>query len=276
MVAAEVRAGRWHSLGRQSLFVLDSATSPDPALSRLWWAVLEVGGQAAVDGVSALQFAGLRGFEQPQIQVSVHKSGFYVKPQGVRVYETRRRLPDDLVESGLPRVRADIAAVRGALWAATNRQAALIMIMSVQQRLATGKDLVEAFATVRRHPRRRFLRSVLADVTDGVQSMGELDFARLCHRAGLPEPSRQVVRQQGRVYLDASWDTYDVVVEIEGVHHEWESNQVADTFRQNTLTLDRSAVLRIPVVALRDCPEPFLRQLGSLLRSRGWQGVASA
>lgn len=273
MVEAEVRAGRWHRLGRQSLFVLDAATSPDPELARRWWAVLEVGGRAAVDGVTALQHAGLRGFDQPDIQVSVHKSGFHQRPKGVRVYETRRRRPEDVIAQGLPRVRPAVAAVRAALWARSNRQAALVLIMTVQQRIATAAEISTALDSVVRHHRRQFLRAVLADIATGVQSMGELDFARLCRSAGLPEPDRQVVRQgpRGRVYLDAYWDEYRVVVEIEGVHHEWESNQVGDTLRQNDLTLRSEAVLRIPVIGLRDQPRPYLDQLRTLLRSRGWR-----
>lgn len=272
MVAAEVRSGRWHRLGAQTLFVLDAAVAPEPSVSRRWWAVLEVGGQAAVDGVTALQAAGLQGYEQRPLQVSVRKSGCHANPQGVRVYETRRRDADDVVGTGLPRVRPAVAAVRGALWATSNRQAALIMIMSVQQRLVPATELSETFATVRRHHRRHYLRAVLADLADGAQSMGELDFARPCRAAGLPEPSRQVIRQgsRGRVYLDAYWDAWQVVVEIEGIHHEWESAQLSDTLRQNDLTLD-AAVLRIPVVALRDNPAPYLRQLGELLRRRGWR-----
>lgn len=273
MVVAEVRAGRWHRLGAQTLFVLDAAIAGDPEASRRWWAVLEVGGQAAVDGVTALQAAGLKGYEQRRLQVSVRKSGSHAHPAGVRVYETRRRGADDLVGAGLPRVRPAVAAVRGALWAPSNRQAALVMVMSVQQRLVRAAELREAFETVRRHHRRGFLRAVLADLQDGTQSMGELDFAQLCRAAGLPEPSRQVIRQgsRGRVYLDAYWDAWQVVAEIEGIHHEWESNQVGDTLRQNELTLDASAVLRVPVVALRDDPAPYLRQLEELLRQRGWR-----
>jgi hypothetical protein len=273
MVESEVRAGRWHRLGQQTLFVLDAATSPDPDLARRWWAVLEVGGQAAVDGVTALQHAGLRGFDHPEIQVSVHKSGCYRRPRGVRVYETRRRTTGDLIGDGLPRVRPAVAAVRAALWAQTNRQAALILIMAVQQRIAPVSEVWVALAAVRRHRRRRFLLAVLADISDGVQSMGELDFARLCRSSGLPEPDRQVVRRgsRGRCYLDAYWDQWNVVAEIEGIHHEWETNQIGDTMRQNELTLD-AAVLRIPVVGLRDCAAPYLDQLRALLRRRGWPG----
>ena len=273
MVESEVRAGRWHRLGRQTLFVLDAAAPPDEALARRWWAVLEVGGRAAIDGVTALQHAGLRGYDQPEMQVSVAKSGVHQRPRGVRVYETRRRRPTDLVGIGLPCVRPSVAAVRGALWARTDRQAALVLVMTVQQRIAPVHDIAEALGTVIRHRRRRLLLAVLADIADGVQSMGELDFARLCRSVGLPEPDRQVLRRgsRGRVYLDAYWDEWAVVAEIEGIHHEWESNQVGDTLRQNDLTLTSAAVLRIPVVGLRDQPGPYLQQLRSLLLRRGWR-----
>ena len=50
------------------------------------------------------------------------------------------------------------------------------------------------------------------------KASGKFDFARLCRSRGLPEPSRQVVRQTpgGRIYLDVAWDGYDLVVEIDG------------------------------------------------------------
>ena len=121
------------------------AVCPDPELARRWWAVLEVGRHAAVDGVSALQHAGLRGFSQALLQVSVNKSGYYGRPSGVRVYETRRRTPDDLISLGLPRVRPAVAAVRGALWATSNRQAALILIIRVQQRIVPAAELGAAW-----------------------------------------------------------------------------------------------------------------------------------
>jgi hypothetical protein len=42
--------------------------------------------------------------------------------------------------------------------------------------------------------------------------------------------------------------------------------------RQNELTLTADAVLRILVVGLRDCPEPYFAQLRKLLHRRGWIG----
>jgi hypothetical protein len=59
--------------------------------------------------------------------------------------------------------------------------------------------------------------------------------------------------QVGRARLVAYWDAYGVVAEIEGIHHEWESSQVAD----------------IPLIGLRDCPDPYFAQRRKLMRRRG-------
>lgn len=266
-VKAQLRAGRWRAHGRQTIAVhtgtLDSQAT--------WWrAVWEVGADAALDGVTALHAAGLRGFEPPALQVSVSRGARYRRVRGVRVYETRRRKREDVVGVGIPRVRPEVAAVRGALWAVTNRQAALIWLMAVQQRLTTGQALGEAFATVLRHHRRRFLAALLVDILDGVQAMGELDFARLCRVRGLPEPSRQVVRRgpNGRIYLDAYWDEWGVVVEIEGVQHLEPAAAVPDALRQNRLTVEGDGVLRIPVLGLRLDPDGFMDQVEALLQRR--------
>jgi very-short-patch-repair endonuclease len=171
-------------------------------------------------------------------------------------------------------VRPAVAAIRGALWAKSNQQAALVLALCVQQRLVPADQLATEFTTVRRHPRRRFLQRVLTDLTQGAHSVGELEFARLCRDAGLPEPDRQVPRRgpHGTFYLDTEWSRYGVVVEIEGVHHLWAEHAIADASRQNEITLQNSKVLRIPVVGLRLSPDHYLDQLRRLLRTAGWSG----
>jgi hypothetical protein len=165
-----------------------------------------------------------------------------------------------------------VAAVRAALWAGSDRQAALILTMAVQQRLVTAAALAEAMATVRRHRRRKFLLRLLVDLQGGVQSMAELDFARMCRAAGLPEPDRQIVHDlgDGWAVVDNEWTGYDLVVEIEGVHHLLGPVAIADALRQNNLTTQRSAVLRIPVLGLRTEPARFLDQVRTALMARGW------
>jgi len=268
-VTAELRSGRWQRLGRQTIGIGDRSELG------LWWrAVLEVGADAALDGVTALVAAGLRHFEDV-VHVSVSKGTRYRRSPGVVVHETRRRHPSDLATGGPPRVLAEIAAVRGALWARSDRQAALVIAMCVQQRLTTPGPLWDAVESVRRDRRRSLIRSVTRDVLIGAESLGELDFARMCRRAGLPTPDRQAVRvvPGGRAYLDCRFDRYRVVVEIDGIHHLEPDNWIADALRQNEVTIGADRVLRVPVIGLRVRGEEFMDQLRRVLVSAGWSGT---
>lgn len=146
--------------------------------------------------------------------------------------------------------------------------------MSVQQRITTPEALGEAFSAVRRHRRRKLISRILADLSNGAQSIGELEFARLCRKFGLPEPDRQVRRRgpDGAFHLDSGWSAYNVVVEIEGLHHLEAAQALADASRQNELTIGNDRVLRIPVIGLRISPDHYLTQVAQLLRAGGWRG----
>ncbi|MGI8702326.1 MAG: hypothetical protein ACR2JU_14205 [Nocardioidaceae bacterium] len=268
-VKAELRARRWRSWGRQTVAVHTGDLVEGARMRR---AVYETGADAALDGVSALVAAGLVHFDSAVIHVSVSKSATYRHSRGVRIHETRRRRDDDVLATNPPRVRPEVAAIRAALWAVTTRQAALVLILAVQQRLTTPEALQRAFALVRRDRRRRFLAGVLADISSGVQSMGELDFAHMCRTRGLPEPDRQVRRTlpSGRVSVDAYWERFGVVVEIEGMQHLLPGVAFADSLRQNWLTIDHDKVLRIPVLGLRVAADQFMEQVEQLLRHHGW------
>lgn len=267
---AELKAGRWAAHHRQTVAVHTGVLSEQAS----WWsAVFEVGAGAALDGSTALRAAGLEGFADT-LHVSMPKSSRPRRPRGVVVHETRRRRPGDLIQVGIPRVRPPIAAIRAALWARSDRQAALVLAMSVQQRITTPDALTEAFSAVRRHRRRRFVGQVLVDLSTGAQSIGELEFARLSRKFGLPEPDRQVRRRgpDGMFHLDVHWSPYDVVVEIEGIHHLEAAQALADASRQNELTIGNKRVLRIPVIGLRVSPGHYLTQVARLLRAGGWPG----
>lgn len=270
-VAAEVRARRWQRSGRQCVVITPGRWSQEAA----WWAaVLEVGPRAALDGGTALLAAGLRGITVEGIHVAAPKSSRPLRARGVVLHETRRYRSEDVMTSGLPRVRPPVAAVHAALWAQSDRQAALFLAAPVQQRIVAGADLLLALADVRRHPRRKLLQAVAADVVDGAESMGELDFARWCRRRGLPKPDRQVVRRlpSGRVYLDVHWRKYRLTVEIDGAGHLDVVAATGDALKQNAEQLGEHRVLRIPVLALRVDPGPFLDQVDKALRLGGWQG----
>jgi very-short-patch-repair endonuclease len=143
--------------------------------------------------------------------------------------------------------------------------------MAVQQKLVTPERLSEAALAVRRDRRRRLVQSVVLDLLGGAESLGEIDFARECRRRGLPEPSRQVLRRDGRnhYFLDVFWDDWGLVVEIDGIQHSWAENIVGDALRQNAVSLQGLTVLRLPLLGLRIARDKFFAQIEQALRDAG-------
>ncbi|MFC5175670.1 hypothetical protein [Nocardioides taihuensis] len=271
-VRANIVARRWQRFGQQSVVVHTGPLGDD---ERAWGAVFEAGPRAFLDGASALKASGLEKFEVDKVRVSVPRGARIRRVRGIDVRQTRRWDDDDRAPgSGVPRSRPEVAAVRGALWARSDRQAALLVTMAVQQGLCTAEALALEMLRIKRDRRRRFLHAVVLDLLGGARSLGEIDVALECRRRGLPEPSRQVVRRgpNGTYYLDVAWEEWGVVLEIDGIHHSWAQNVVQDALRHNDVTLQRDLVLRLPLLGLRVAADDFFDQVERALRSRGWQG----
>ncbi len=271
-VAREIAADRWRSHGHQTVAVHTQALG-EQALA--WRAIWEVGRRiAALDGVSALRQAGLTG-QEPVVHISVPHGARVRDVSGVTVHRVRR-LSDEVVGAGIPRVRTHIATLRAASWARADRQAALVVAMSAQQRLTSSAQLQAAASTMTAKGRRLLVRQIVIDVTDGAQSLGELDFTRLCRVRGLPPPEHQLVRHgpRGRIYLDVGWPSFGVTVEIDGAQHRTGLEVVSDNLRQNGVVLTGQRVLRVPVIGLRLAPSPFMDQVEAALVAGGWRAPA--
>lgn len=269
-VRANVRAGRWRRAGRQCLVV---HVGPLGDRAREWVSVLDAGPRACLDGASALIAEGLKNFTMDQIRVSVPRGAKVIRSAEVNVRQTRRLHPDDVVRAGVPRTRPAVAAVRAALWARTDREATLVLAMTVQQRLCSPGDMATEMLRIRRDKRRVAIQDVLVELAGGAESLGEIDVARECHARGLPEPTRQAVRrgEDGRYYLDVLWEEYGVVLEIDGIQHNWADHVVGDALRHNRIALSGDVVLRLPVMGLRWAADDFFRQVEEALRKRGWR-----
>ncbi|NNM47250.1 hypothetical protein [Knoellia koreensis] len=237
--------------------------------------------------MSALEVDGLRGFEEPVTHLWVPKGFQKATPPAtlgtkgrpglsglqIRLHESRRWSTTDSTEVGIPRSTRAVATVQAALWARSTRQAALCLVMPIQQRLVRVGDVIEEFEKVRRHEFRRVLKAVLADIADGAHSLNELDFAQECRLRGLPEPSRQHVCRLsgGRVYLDVRWDKYGVALEVNGAGHEALDVALRDEVRLIDLQSAGDAAIPLSVLTLRCDPDPFFAALRRLLVARGWQ-----
>jgi very-short-patch-repair endonuclease len=275
-VRAQIRARRWRRLGTQSVAL---HTGPLTVDGSLWSAVFEAGPRGFLDGASALLAAGLANFDPPRIRVSVPRGArAYRRTPSLDIRQTRRWAVDDVVGTGLPRARVEVAAVRAALWAASDRQATLIVTMVVQQGLTTPQRLGVEMLRIRRDRRRAMLHELILDLLDGARSLGELDFARLCRERGLPVPTRQSVRRgrNGRYYLDVEWAQWGVVVEIDGIHHSWATHVVEDALRHNDVAIAGALVLHLPLLGLRVASDAFFEQIEAALNSRGCPIVRQA
>lgn len=269
---AQIEAQRWLPVHRRGVVVLHSESchrgSP-------WLSLARVGPQARLGGVSALACDGLKGYEEPMTHIWVAKSLQKSRPAGVILHETRRWAASHAVTAGLPRSRPEVAIVQGALWARSARQAALVMTMSLQQRLATPAQVSAQLERVRRHPYRRALEGLLRDIAGGVESLNELDFATMCRERGFPEPTRQAIRRHanGRYVLDVHWDEFRAVVEIQGAGHLVLDKVLTDEVRLLDLAVDGDTMIPVSSATLRTHPEPFFAALARFLRSRGWAGT---
>lgn len=273
-VRGQIRARRWSRITDQAICV---HTGPVSEEGLRWAAVIQGGPRAHLDGVSALVAAGLERFVEERIRVTVPRGARVRRTARFNIRQSRRWTADDIVMGGTPRSRPAVAAVRGALWAVSDRQATLLLTMAVQQRVVAAEEIGRELLRIRRDKRRRLLHTVVLDLLDGAGSLGELDITRMLRRRGLPRPDRQVLRRDGRrrYYLDLYWEEWRLVVEIDGIHHGWVENVMDDALRQNALSIAGDTVLRVPVLGVRLAPDQFLDQIESALRSRGWAGAAA-
>lgn len=265
-VRAQLRASRWQRLGAQTIAVHTGEVSQ---VGHLWAAVLEGGPRAQLDGAAALIASGLTRYTIDRIRVTVPRGARVRRHRLYDIRQSRRWSAADAAASGIPRTRTDVAAVRAALWARTDRAATYVLTRVVQDGLARPEDLGRQLLRVRRDRRRVLLHTVVNDLLDGGRSLGEIDFAREARRRGLPVPAQQVLRRdrRGRYYLDLYWPDLGVVVEVDGIHHAWAENIVGDALRQNALALAGDVVLRLPLLGLRLQPDDFFAQIGEALEA---------
>ena len=267
-VRTHVRAGRWMQLGNNTFRPPTNAWCPER--SPIAVAVFETQGPAWAEASSALILHGLRGWSAQQIVVALPHYGQRTSfPPGTRGMFLFR--PPRLSQTPIPHSHPAWASLRAAAIARTDREAATVLAMTVQQRLARADDYWQALECLPKLHRRKLIRELLGDITTGSESIGEIDFVQLCRRRGLPVPDRQVRRRHpnGSYYLDVRWEAAKLTVEIDGMNHFMGDNPTQDALRQNYLTLGGDAVLRIPVVALRTDPDPFFAQIEHRLRLAG-------
>lgn len=275
-IRTEVERGVWHQVGKHTMCV--NGRKPQGE-GLLWYALWESGPRSVLDGPTALIAAGLRHWTEDLVHVSVPGNATVRELPGVQHHKLRKVGPS--IDAGLRRTRTEVAAVRAAQWARTDREAATLIAMVVQQRLVSTQQLLQRWTSTKNARRRAFLDAIIRDICDGAHSINELDVGTACRARGLPSPTRQAVRKgsNGRVYLDMLWEDEDVHVEVHGAQHYAGLAVVDDSARANDLAVRNAGriSLQIPVLGWRLYPDRFLDQIEEALaegRRRRQPGAA--
>lgn len=266
-ITTAIRARRWRALGRR-VVVLHNAPLTDSG--RLWAAVLFPEKPTALAGLSGAAQSGLRGFEPERVHIVVAHDTRTNLPSWVKVHESRRFTPADIVPGAPPRTSPARSLIDAAAWSRWPRRACAILCAGVQQRLATAGQLAEQLEIAGSVRHAAVMRVVLGDIGGGGHTLAEIEFGPLAARAGLPRPRRQRLRREpdGKVrYLDVELDLPDgteLVVEIDGRGHIDPENWTDDLDRQNEVVIGGRPVLRFPSVIVRLDPGRVVDQLARM------------
>jgi hypothetical protein len=273
-VRHRIASGRWR---RAHAGIYLTFTGPSSRAQRRWIAVLAAGRSALLAGGSALELLGLRGYHAPTIHLLLPAARTVARPPaGVLVHRTRYLPPEDIARAQKPpcttRSRSLIDAAQ---WADTEDDACAIVAAAYQQRLVNHEFVMAALDRLPNVPRRALIVRTAADAAGGSHSLAELGYRTLSRRAGLPEPTRQLLRRDAtgrRRYLDFWYDEYRVQVEIDGGQHVEAQSWWADMKRQNDLWITGVRVLRFPAWLIRTRPAEVLAQVRAALEAAGWPG----
>ena len=148
-----------------------------------------------------------------------------------------------------------------------------LVTRAVQLRTTTPSRLLACLDDRPRHPHRRLLTQLLADVAEGAESPLELGYLRNVERAhGLPPGRRQYQRVGLRYYTDVGYDAYRLLVELDGrLGHEGDG-KFRDMERDNRFVLAAMATLRYGWFDIEVRPCAVAAQVAEALTNRGWPG----
>jgi len=189
-----VRSGRWRRVCRGVLLARPGPVGED----QVWWvAVLAAGDGAVLAGLAAARAGGLRGWwRQDSVDVLVpHHRSVAALPNrlplglpAVRVRRSRELSAEDVLRGRPARTTMARAVVDAAQWARTDDEALTVVAAACQQRLATAAQIREVLARLPRLRRRRLILQAVGDIEGGASALSEIDFVRLCRRAGVTAP----------------------------------------------------------------------------------------
>ncbi len=223
-----------------------------------------------VTGSAALELHGLPGPDDLRIDLITPRGGKVTPSARWKIHTSENDIP--LLKSWPPQTELAFSTAFAMGTARTARQGAFYGTWALSQGLVTFEQLNQVCDNLGFVRIGRFARLRFAIMAPGAMSVHELDFLNLCKQFGLPQPALQQPRvdsQGKRRYLDALFTSgsKSVAVEIDGVGHLEFDVKLDDAVRSNEMALQNIPIVRIPGIALRSDPSPFMRQIRQFLES---------
>jgi len=271
--ATDTDIRRWvrrRELARVHPGVFVNHTGPLTWVNRAW-AAIQFYWPAALAEASAVNRAGA------VIHVAIDSTRYVSKLQGVRVHRLagfEARVQWNLAP---PRVRLEDALLSWASEADTRVDALALLSDACRRRITTTGRLAEELAHRPRITHRRWLRDVLQEAADGVQSLLESSYRRRVERAhGLPRADRQHHERtvDGVVYRDARYERFGLLIELDGrIGHELNGEKWDDQDRDLLAATEEMLTLRLGWRHSERTPCRTAGRLALVFRSRGWRGT---
>lgn len=150
----------------------------------------------------------------------------FERVEGVDFFRSRRSF--DLLRSpkpGIPTCQLEPAILLWAGYEATTRAGHGVLVAAMQQRLTTGKRMVEWVDLLKPLRRAKAFKETISRADGGAQSMAEIDLGPMCRQFEMPQPTRQTPRTDRvgkKRWTDAEWELEDgtvVILEVDGGYH---------------------------------------------------------
>lgn len=266
-----LRSRRWQRVTRD---VVVTHNGPLTDEQRLCAYVLACPPQAALSGLTSATLDGLRGFDEPQVHITIPCGTRGPRLPKLSLHYSRFLGTPDVHPLRAPRrTRLARSLLDAAAWAPNDDRARAVLLAGVQQQLVTAELLTAALP--RRGPclRHALIVETIQDASGGVASVPEHQFRALIAAHNLPSPTRQSVlrRPNGRYFLDADWEEYSVSAEVDGGPHmdilQWD----ADLDRANEISINSRTIFRFTSFAVRHKQTRVASTLLRALAARGWQ-----
>jgi hypothetical protein len=265
-----IREGWWRLVGRG---VYHTARS-DPTWNGLAWAGLLLAGNRARLGPQASGFLHNLIDAAPRPVDVLVPTGRSARVKGEWHFRRERPGARSARTVGTPPHLTVEDTVLDLSVRTSEAELVALVTKAVQGRRTTSRRLLEAMDERKRYKHRKLLTDVLGDVAAGVESPLEMKFLHEVERPhGLPRGNRQRSRCGLPYVSDVGYDSYRVLVELDGRTGHEGIGRFRDMNRDNRFALIEWLTLRYGWydVVNRPCLVAF--QIAAALVVRGWYGM---